>query len=99
MNLLFVYGIFLDRSARLEFGMSNPQYATVKGYATFGDYIVSAHRIDPDEPAMPDYCLTGLLVDVDPEYWKRLDALEHGYNRKIITTAQGIKAYMYTGKR
>lgn len=98
MNNLFVYGIFLDVANRLAFGMTNARYATIKGYATFGDYIVKAYRVKPDEPAMPEYCLTGLLVDVDPEYWGRLDQLEAGYNRTVITTTSGDEAFMYVGK-
>lgn len=90
MNRLFVYGIFLDEDRRQTYGMSNPEYATVLDFATFGHSIVSARRI-------PDIglSLTGLTVDVDPAYWERLDLLEHGYDRKLVKTTRGEKVYMY----
>lgn len=92
-NRLFVYGIFLGQGCRDAYGMSNPEYATVLDYATFGGSIVEAYRI-------PDYglSLTGLTVDVDPECWRRLDALEAGYTRKKVTTTDGEEVYMYVGK-
>lgn len=90
-NKLFVYGIFLDEDRRKSYGMTNPRYATVKDYATFGGGIVWAKHI-------PEcgLSLTGLLVDVDPKHWDRLDALEAGYDRKIVNA--GVKAYMYVGR-
>jgi gamma-glutamylcyclotransferase (GGCT)/AIG2-like uncharacterized protein YtfP len=73
--------------------MSNPTYACVRDYATYGGSIVEAY------PA-PNcgLSLTGLLVDVDPAYWPRLDDLEYGYDRKVVTTINGATAYMYVGK-
>lgn len=110
---LFVYGIFLNEYNRDNYGMSNEEYATVKGWATEGSQIVSAV---PD----PRYTLTGLLVDVAEfsyEYrgdqahvvdnWKMLDALEHNYDRIVVETTDWelvdgdrvpVKAYMYVKK-
>lgn len=93
MNKLFVYGIFLSEANRARYGMHLPRYATVKGYATFGHDIVEARRVKN-----PDACLTGLVVDIDPEQWEELDKLEAGYKRIRIRTVQGIEAYMYVGK-
>jgi len=89
---LFVYGIFLDAGNRAAYGMTNPQYETVKGYMTIGGRIVQAVQVS-DERAS----LTGLLVDVDPEYWGILDQLETGYDRITVTTTGGVEAYMYAG--
>lgn len=93
MDSLFVYGIFLDEKRRLEYGMSNPRYRTVPGYITVGNQIVQAVKVDNDAIA-----LTGLLVDIDPSYWSRLDDLEGGYDRVVITTTYGEEAYMYVTK-
>lgn len=93
MNRLFVYGIFLSESQRARYGMTNPQYATVKNYVTYGDQIVTAYKQENAGLA-----LTGLLVDVDPEHWDRIDRLEGGYVRTVITTTGGEQAYMYAGK-
>jgi hypothetical protein len=102
LNKLFVYGIFLSERQRAAYGMSNPQYATVLDYATFGGGIVTAYK-----QADIGLSLTGLLVDVAPyemrehgmrDNWKALDALEYGYERILITTTDGVKAYMYAGK-
>lgn len=90
LNKLFVYGIFLDKANRNAYGMTNPEYATVKNYATFGSIIVQAVHI-PDI----NLCLTGLLVDMNEYKWGALDALEGGYRRIVITTTEGKKAYMY----
>lgn len=89
---LFVYGIFLDQSARDSYFMFNPRYATVKGYVTKGNHIVSAY---PSSDPMD--CLTGLLVDIldDPMNWRMLDLLESGYQRILIKTTSGETAYMY----
>lgn len=91
MNRLFVYGIFLDKYNRDDYGMSNPMYATVRGYATRGHHIVEAVKDDK-------YTLTGLLVDVDPRAWKVIDRLERGYDRVEIETTLRERAYMYVGK-
>lgn len=102
MNRLFVYGIFLDESARQRYGMKNPRYATVKGFATVGGQIVEA-------VADERYTLTGLLVDADPTYWARLDSLEWGYDRMLVKTTteewneltgrlETVWAYMYVAK-
>lgn len=90
-NRLFVYGIFLDERNRVAFGMSNPEYTTVEGYATVGGSIVSAIKD-------PRYTLTGLVVDVNPTMWSRIDSLESGYNRIKVTTTDGETVYMYEGK-
>ena len=92
MDKLFVYGIFLDERNRNAYGMSNPHYATVAGYITIGSRIVQAVRADGLGAA-----LTGLLVDVEPDQWPRIDMLESGYDRITITTTDGIEAYMYAG--
>lgn len=91
MNRLFVYGIFLGEGMRRVYGMSNPEYATVKDYITQGEYIVEA------VPVSPEYgtALTGLVVDVDPSKWESLDVLETNYDRKIITTTNNERVYMY----
>lgn len=104
MNKLFVYGIFLDQDARVEYGMTNATYDTVEGYFTVGDYIVEAIPV----PDRPDIKLTGLLVDVAQytegergevlDTWDRLDRLERAYDRITITTTSGKQAYMYVGK-
>lgn len=73
--------------------MSNPVYATVLDYTTFGHHIVEAKKIEGYGLA-----LTGLTVDVDPSAWGRLDALEGGYNRELVTTTDGEELWMYVGK-
>lgn len=89
MNRLFVYGIFLDAHNRLAYGMSNPHYTTVDGFVTIGAGIVQAVK------APTGYALTGLIVDVDPNYWEKLDKLEGGYERILVTTVDNEEAYMY----
>lgn len=91
---LFVYGIFLGERMRDSYGMTNPEYATVPGYATFGDHIVQAVKID----GARNLALTGLTVDIDPENWERLDRLEGGYDRKRVLTDKGEQVYMYTAR-
>jgi hypothetical protein len=102
MDRLFVYGIFLGENMRRAYGMSNPRYATVLDYATWGHHIVQAHK-----QKGAGLALTGLLVDVAPymttdrgirNNWAALDALEGGYDRIVITTTDGDKAFMYVGK-
>lgn len=93
MNNLFVYGIFLSESRRQYYGMTNPQYATVKDFVTYGEYIVTAYKQENAGLA-----LTGLLVSMNPAKWRDLDRLEGGYKRIVITTTDGDKAYMYAGK-
>ena len=87
---LFVYGIFLSAANREHYGMTNPQYATVRDYATFGGHIVKAVKI-PDS----GLSLTGLLVTPSEDKWRQLDALEGGYDRVLVTTTDGERAYMY----
>lgn len=94
MNRLFVYGIFLGEGMRKAYGMTNPQYSTVPGYATFGHGIVQAVEIKQAR----DLALTGLTVDVDPTKWEALDRLEGGYKRAIVTTDNNERVYMYTAK-
>lgn len=86
---LFVYGIFLDEHNRDSYGMSSPRYATVRDFLTVGGGIVQAVYV-PDA----GLSLTGLLVDMNPEYWRDLDALEHGYER-ILVRVGGEYAWMY----
>lgn len=70
--------------------MTNPRYATVRGWATIGGDIVQAVE------APEAYALTGLVVELPDNYdWRPLDALEGGYERITITTVQGQQAYMY----
>jgi gamma-glutamylcyclotransferase (GGCT)/AIG2-like uncharacterized protein YtfP len=92
MNKLFVYGIFLDENNRRAFGLHNPEYAVVRDYATFsiGGSIVMAAHVPGNNLG-----LTGLLCDVDPEKWERLDQLEGAYDRIQITTEDGERAWMY----
>jgi gamma-glutamylcyclotransferase (GGCT)/AIG2-like uncharacterized protein YtfP len=93
-NKLFVYGIFLGQDMRVKFGMTNPQYATVRDYLTIGGQIVQARKV-----LGCGLSLTGLLVDVDPKYWASLDSLEAGYDRRRVTTTSGSEAWIYTSKR
>lgn len=93
-NKLFVYGIFLGKGNRDAYGMSNPQYATVPNFVTVGGHIVKAVPVEDGARAS----LTGLLVDVDPQYWAAIDNLEYGYDRNIVTTTNGVRTYMYTVK-
>lgn len=93
MNRLFVYGIFLGEDNRTRYGMSNPLYATVPGYVTYGDYIVQAVPVPIAEIA-----LTGLTVDVDPSKWGSIDQLEGNYDRIKVTTSDGERVYMYAQK-
>lgn len=95
---LFVYGIFLNESTRQSYGMTNPKYATVKGYMTIGSHIVEAIPVDSE-----DIALSGLIVDIPKELdgrdnWARLDSLEAGYTRIKINTCQGEEAWMYEGR-
>lgn len=96
MNKLFVYGIFLEEPTRRRFGMSNPSYATVTGYITIGVHIVQAVPVNNQNIA-----LTGLLVDVDPNYWERIDSIEAGYDRIEVTLTDynKTKAWMYVRPR
>ena len=74
--------------------MSNPQYTTVPGYLTVGSYIVKAVETDNASVA-----LTGLLVDIDPTMWPRLDSLEAGYDRIKVRDTSGNIAYMYAAPK
>lgn len=104
LHKLFVYGIFLDEDMRDRYEMSDPQYAVVPGYVTrqCGGSIVEAVEV----PIDLHLGLTGLLVNVNPNStkhgpnstWKRLDMLEGGYNREIIITESGERAFMYVAK-
>ena len=96
---LFVYGIFLDERHRRSMGMSNPRYATVMDYVTFGNRVVQAFYMPNTKKDGRWGCsLTGLLLDINPSYWGRLDALERGYERIRIKTTSGVEAWMYVGK-
>lgn len=100
---LFVYGIFLDEDNRINYYMTDPEYATVLDYCTYGDGIVEAVHC----PGR-GLSLTGLLVDVPSfvfdkygksvDVWEGLDRLEAAYNREIVTTSYGEQVYMYVGK-
>lgn len=93
INKLFVYGIFLSERMRKGYGLGYAKYATVLDYATFGDYIVRAEPV----PAKVGASLTGFIVDIPDGYnWERIDALERGYERRVVTTTDGEQAYMYT---
>lgn len=93
-NRLFVYGIFLGENNRKEYGMTNPKYATVLDYTTFGHTIVRAVPVKvPDTGER--LSLTGLVVDVDPRMWKELDELEAYYDRIIVETSYREPVYMY----
>lgn len=89
LDKLFVYGIFLGESYRTRYGMSNPRYTTVKDYAT----VPVQGGIVTAEP-LEGYDLTGLIVDVNPTYWDRIDALEVEYDRIKVQTRYG-EAWMY----
>lgn len=91
---LFVYGIFLDQSNREAYGMSNPRYATVKGYATVAKY---GNIVEAVDFGIDTIALTGLTVDVDPTYWASLDRLEGGYDRIEVATSNG-NAWMYAAR-
>lgn len=93
MTRLFVYGIFLDEPMRRAYGMTRPEYATVRDYVTYGGSIVTAYKQEGAGLA-----LTGLLVTPDPERWEDLDRLERSYDRILISTTDGDNAYMYVGK-
>lgn len=90
---LFVYGIFLSERNRKHYSMINPDYATVKDYATFGHHIVEAIHIPEHGLA-----LTGLTVDIPSASWPELDALEGGYTRERVVTTDGEAVWMYVGK-
>lgn len=90
-NRVFVYGIFLGEAMRNAYGMTNPVYTTVPGYITVGEHIVQATPVNN-----PRIALTGLVVDLDPTHWERLDALEGGYDRTLVKTDKGEHVYMYT---
>lgn len=106
MNKLFVYGIFLGEGSRDRYLMSNPQYATVKGYKTVsashrGDIVKAVATGDNND------VLTGLVVDVEPgaiwhygalNNWERLDALEGAYNRIEIRTTDDTACWMYVAR-
>ena len=93
LNKLFVYGIFLGENIRKSYGMSNPQYRTVSGYITIGDFIVQAIPIKSKEVQ-----LTGLIVDVDPTQWEKIDKLEGNYDRIKVSTTSGETVWMYVSK-
>lgn len=88
---LFVYGIFLDEDNRKRYGMTNPEYDTVPDFVTFGDHIVSAAPVGEGMNVQ----LSGLVVDVDPDFWPDIDALEGGYERIIVETNSHGQAFMY----
>jgi gamma-glutamylcyclotransferase (GGCT)/AIG2-like uncharacterized protein YtfP len=92
LQKLFVYGIFLDENNRRAFGMHNPEYAVVADYATYtiGGSIVMAYHVPG-----AGLGLTGLVCDVEPSKWERLDQLEGAYDRITITTKDGERAWMY----
>lgn len=92
-NRLFVYGIFLDGGMRSAYGMTNPRYAVVRGYST---RVILRDIVEASRDNGRD--LTGLLVDVDPSQWGRLDALEGGYERVKVRTSRGKKCWMYVSK-
>lgn len=101
-----MYGIFLDELMRQRYGMSNPRYATVEGFATVG-----ANNSGTIVEAIPvrsgNFYLTGLVVDVSPDIespygtvdnWARLDRLEGAYDRIKVDTTDGQECWMYVCK-
>lgn len=94
MVRIFVYGIFLDESMRQQYDMWNPEYATVKGYATTGvtrrGTIVGAVRVQDE------FFLTGLTVQMPDDLLGELDMLESGYERIKVKTTDGRRCWMYT---
>lgn len=107
VNRLFVYGIFLDEGNRRYYGMSNPEYAVVKGYKT----VLKGRNNIVEAVVDPSAALTGLIVRLSNDYdWRALDRLERGYMRiKVLTswaeynnitnTYEPVEAYMYTKGR
>lgn len=95
MDRLFVYGIFLDEDNRAHYGMSMPEYAVIPDFLTVERFSSIVEAIYA--PGL-GISLTGLLCDIDPEYWERLDQLEAGYDRIIVTTVDGDDCYMYVQK-
>jgi hypothetical protein len=93
-NRLFVYGIFLGEDMRNKYGMSNPRYATVPGFATMGDYIVQAFAV-----ANESIQLTGLIVDIDPYFWEKTDRLESNYDRIKVITSMGESVWSCTSEK
>lgn len=88
---LFVYGIFLSERNQQDYGMSNPEYDVVADFVTVGGYIAQAVPVEPGTGVI----LTGLVVEVDPQYWKEIDNLEAGYERIIVNTNAHGQAHMY----
>lgn len=95
VNRLFVYGIFLNEDNRAVYNMTNPRYAVVKGYKTV--FIQPPKVIGAVKSTSTDV-LSGLLVNIDPRYWRAIDMLEQGYDRILIRTTLGEEAYMYVEK-
>lgn len=95
MVKFFFYGIFLDKSVRERYGItSEPDYQTVRDYATEGDYIVTAHHYSPEL----GLALTGIVVEVPEDCIPAIDRLEGGYDRVTVKTVQGHQVQMYVGK-
>ena len=93
LSKLFVYGIFLDKSNRKHYGMSDPRYATVKGYITVGNHITRAIPVD-----LEGVVLTGLVVDVAHSAWEKIDRVEAGYDRVVVKTSNQGNAWMYVAR-
>lgn len=89
---LFVYGIFLDPVNQANFGMTHPEYDTVRDYATYGHGIVTAYH-NPGK----GLSLAGLIVLVPKDQWAKLDKLERGYDRVTVETTGGVETFMYVG--
>lgn len=90
----FFYGIFLDEDTRHHYGIySEPKYATIRDYVTYGSHIATAHK---QEGA--GLVLTGIIVDVPLSSIPAIDRLEGGYDRTQVTTVQGRGTYLYVAR-
>lgn len=88
----FTYGIFLSSGTRRRYGITaNAHYATVRGYSTFGDYIVEAKPCG-------GHTLTGMIVEVPDDVWPVLDAIEANYDRITVITTSDEEAQLYVAK-
>lgn len=90
MEKLFVYGIFLSQNTRDAYYMVGHRYATVQGYVTVGKQIVQAVKTDN-----PSVALTGVITEIHPDHWARVDRLEAGYDRIRVKTTDNEEVWMY----
>lgn len=78
---------------RQAYDMFNPQYATVKGYATTG--VTASGQIVAAVRVQDEFFLTGLTVNMPESRLEGLDALERGYRRIKVKNTNGNKCWMY----